>query len=159
MSSGISCLNCSVSIIVGCFGNAPISSKRCTIERFLADAPAAGLGVAGFSVDWALEPSVGVWLWGSEDWELLSDVLCVSVVVDSLVVVCCSGCEVSDPIVSVICTLTSGAVTGTLGVTSTGVAVGFTGLAGFSGLTGLVGLVGFVSDFTHEFSVVTLHVG
>jgi hypothetical protein len=77
-------------------------------------------------------------------------------VVDSVVVVCGSLCVGSDPVVSVVGALSMGAVTGTLGVTSTGVAfIGLAGLFGFSGLTGDVGLVGLVTDFVQVFDDVT----
>jgi hypothetical protein len=71
-----------------------------------------------------------------------------------------SVCVGSDPVVVVISTVTSGTVTGTLGMTGTDV-TGFTGLAGFSGLTGDVGFVGLLRDFTHESAVVVhpVHIG
>jgi hypothetical protein len=65
-----------------------------------------------------------------------------------------SVCVGSDPVIVVISTLTSGTVTGTLGMAGTD-------MTGFSGLTGDVGFVGFVSDFTHESAVVVhpVHIG
>lgn len=100
-------------------------------------------------------------LWDSELWELLSDVLVVSLSVELLVVGPGSLCEGLDPLVSfdavgVSTTGISGTVTGTLGMTGTAMELvtGFTGLAGLSGLTGEVGLVGLVSDLTHELAVV-----
>jgi hypothetical protein len=163
MSSGNSWVNLSVSMIVGCLGMAPISSSLCTSDRLFAAASFAVLGAAGFAVGWALE---GADPWDGEDWEGLSDVLGVSLLVDVLVVASGSLDVGGDPLVSglAVCVSTTlvsivVAVAGTLGVTGTAV-IWFAGLTGLDGLTGLIGLtglatfVGLVSDFTHESAVV-----
>jgi hypothetical protein len=95
-------------------------------------------------------------LWDVENWKGLSNELVVSLVVESVEVGVGSLCVGSDPVVVVISTLISGAVTGALGVTGTDMPwfVGFTGLLGFNGLTGDVGFVGLLSDLTHESAVV-----
>lgn len=120
-----------VSIIVGCFGNAPIMSNFCTRAAAFAPLPADEL-VAGESGDGATEVSVLVWLWGADsvlDWEVWAS--CVSV-----------GCVVSG-------TDTTGAGAGVTGTETTDVA-----FSGLIGLTGLSTLVGFVTDFTHASKVV-----
>lgn len=120
-----------VSIIVGCFGNAPISSKRCTMAAAFAPLPADVAG-AGEATDGAAEVAEVVWLWGAD------------------------GTGVSSVSVVIVCTGVTGTVAVTLGVT--GAVVADTGEAGLTGLMGLTGestLVGFVIDLTQVLDDVT----
>ena len=127
-----------VSIIVGCFGSAPIISKRCTRAAAFAPLPAdaAGAGEAG---DGAAEVSEVVWLWGADTVSVLLAVLLEGVSVTGSTVIVGTGA--------------AGTVAVTLKVAAA--LVGFSGDAGLSGLTGDVGFVGLVIDFTHVSDVVT----
>ena len=129
--SGNSCVNLSVSTIVGWGGIAPIIVKRCT--RAAAFAPvAADEAGAELAADGAAEVAEGVWLWGADSllgWDEGA-----------------SGVSVGGVI---ICAGTTGAGAGITGVETADVT-----LAGLSGLTGLVGLVGFVTDLTQAFEEV-----
>jgi hypothetical protein len=126
-SFGNSCFNVNVSIILGCFGSAPINSNRCTSAAAFAPFFADGAG-AELTGDGAAEVSELGWLWGAEAG--------ASVLTSSVVIV-------------------GAGATGTVAVTLVMALalVGLVGDAGFSGLTGDVGLVGFVIDFTHASEV------
>jgi hypothetical protein len=128
MSSGSSCFRVNVSIILGCFGIAPINSNFCTSAAAFAPLPADGAG-AELTGDGAAEVSELVWLWGAE-----------------------AGASVLTPSVVIVGAGAAGTVAVTLKVALA--LVGLVGDAGFRGLIGDVGLVGFVIDFTHESEVV-----
>lgn len=120
-----------VSMIVGCFGIAPIMSSFWTRAAAFAPLPADAAG-AELTADGASEVAEVVWLGGADsvlDWEVGTS--CVSV-----------GCVIVG-------TDTIGASTGVTVVKTADVA-----FRGLIGLTGLSTLVGFVTDFTQESELV-----
>lgn len=138
-SSGISCVKESVSIMVGCLIVVPISSSFCTSCRLFTTASFAPLCSTGFSVDGAFEVSV---FWDSVGWELLSDVLVVSLSIELVEVVSVSFCVGFNPLIGI-----TGVSTTVTGAVTIGNAL--------MTLTGLVMLVGLVIDFTHESETTT----